>query len=465
MAAPLNLPEIPLRLVKPRRRPHHLAALAFFACSRFGPVYPTRPAPSLGAATADPPPARVVAHLAMTKAALTAALDAAAARSGEGTFPFLGSSRRYAWDRAPLDVSLSQGRIVLRTRVHAVADMPLRQIEAPLDLKLEAEPVVGSEYVVKLQSIDVHVTSEQVGLAFADRLAGVYDTIAKGIAAELEAFAYDLKPLIAEAYARIERPIALPLGDAQGCAELRVLEIEAGPTVLADGIEKDLALIVEPSITLPCTDAGETPVARLPALSNVSTLPSGPFTVTVPIAASYDELARAMSAAFTRGRLYFSAEHPDVYLERPEVYESDQKLVLKLHIAGPVHELGIDSDLDGDLYLVGHPVVVDNELSLPDLEPTIETRNFLLSLKALTDADRIRDEARHTLRLDISARLRDVRGKLGDGLTFAAGPGCFRGEVDRIEVTGVYPHAAYLRVYVSVTARARVSMPCDDASP
>ena len=31
---------------------------------------------------------------------------------------------------------------------------------------------------------------------------------------------------------------------------------------------------------------------------------------------------------------------------------------------------------------------------------------------------------------------------------------------DRVEVTGVHPHAAYLRVYVSVTARARASMPC-----
>jgi hypothetical protein len=32
--------------------------------------------------------------------------------------------------------------------------------------------------------------------------------------------------------------------------------------------------------------------------------------------------------------------------------------------------------------------------------------------------------------------------------------------VDRVEVTGVYPHAAFLRIYVGITAHARASMPC-----
>ena len=127
--------------------------------------------------------------------------------------------------------------------------------------------------------------------------------------------------------------------------------------------------------------------------------------------------------------------------------------------------MGIDANLDGDVYLSGHPAVIDNELLVPDLEPTIETRNFLLSLKAISDGERIRDQARAALRLDIGARLRDARDKLGSGLTFGERGGCFRGDVDRIEVIGVHPHAAYLRVYVAVTARARLRMPCDADVP
>lgn len=73
--------------------------------------------------------------------------------------------------------------------------------------------------------------------------------------ARLKDFTYDLRPLVAEASARLARPLELPVGDATACARLHVLEIEAAPTVLADGIEKDLAIVVAPSVTLPCVDA------------------------------------------------------------------------------------------------------------------------------------------------------------------------------------------------------------------
>lgn len=460
-----------------------LLALLVTACSRFGPVYPPRPSPSEGAPVADPEPSRVVAHLVVTSTALRQAIEDAAPRSGDGTIHVLGGDRRYTWERGPLDVALGDGHVTLRTQVHATLALPLKTLDLPLELRASAEPVVGSEYAVKLQSVDVHVTSTDTGLLLADKVAGVYGKIEAPIADRLSSFAYDLRPLLGEAYSRVAAPIDLPVGDAHACATLKVLEVEAGPTVLADGIEKDVALVVAPSITMPCEDgdanananangdAGDdagtgtelhASMPQLPPLSNVATLQPGPFTVTIPIAARYDELTRAMTAAFTDGKLFFSKEYPAVYLEKPEIYESQGALVLRLHIAGPVHGLGIETNLDGDLFLVGHPAVVDNELRIPDLEPTIETRNLLLSLKAMTGADAIRDEARAALRLDIGARVREARAKLGDGLTFALrkSDACFRGDVDRVDVTGVYPHAAYLRVYVAVTARARAEMPC-----
>jgi hypothetical protein len=436
-------------------------------CSRFGPVYPPRPTPSSAPPFADPAPARVVAHLVVTSHGLAAALDEAVPASGEGTFALLGGDRRYAWRRAPIDVAFSQGRVVVSVHAQATVSLSLKAIEVPIDVHVEAEPVVSSTYTVKLQSIDARVESDDSRLALAERVAGVYEKIAAVVTAQLRTFEYDLRPVLAEAYGRVARPIALPIGDVSACARLRVLEVEAGPTVLSDGIEKDIALVVAPSVTLPCVDApgdgsdgGGDAVAGLPPLFNVAALESGPFTVTIPIAASYAELTRAMALAFTDGKLHFSEEYPEIYLEKPELYESQDQLVLKLHVAGPVHALGADAQLDGDLYLVGHPAVVDNELVVPDLEPTIETRNFLLSLKAIRDGDRIRAQARQALRLDIGARLREAHDKLGQGLTFAAERGCFQGDVDRVEVTGVHAHAAYLRVYVAVTARARLLVPC-----
>src|SRR5262249_15628001 len=162
-----------------------------------------------------------------------------------------------------------------------------------------------------------------------------------------------------------------------------------------------------------------------------------------PVVAAYGELTRSLAGTFTDGKLFFSAEHPKLYLEKPELYESSGALVLKLHIAGPVHELGIDTDINGDLYLVGHPSLVDNEISLPDLEPTIETSNFLLSLKAMADGDRIKNDARKALRLDLTARLKPVREKLSSELTFGDDKQCLVGNLDKLELTELHTHQAY----------------------
>ena len=242
--------------------------------------------------------------------------------------------------------------------------MPVGSLEFPFDVHVVAEPVVSTEYKVRIQSLEVKVSSTDRRLKVADHVAGVFDSIAAELTAKLKDFAYDVRPSLEQAYARISAPIPLPIGDAHGCASLRVLGIEAGPTVVADGLEKDLALVVAPEVTLPCA-ASEPP--PLPAFANVAQLQPGPFTVVVPIAARYDELTRAMGTLFTDGKYFFSSEHPKLYLENPEIYQSQGQIVVKVHVKGAVHKLGIDADLDGDLYLAGHLAVVDNELQVPDL--------------------------------------------------------------------------------------------------
>ncbi len=434
-------------------------ALALVACgTRFGAVYPSRPSSSAGGPLADPAPARMVAHVAVTSDALRTSVDRAVPATGIGTFPFVSGERSYQWARDPFSVSFSQGRIVLDTHVKTILDMPVSSMNVTLDVHVLAEPVINTDYLVKLQSTEVKVTSTDKRLKIADAVANVLGKIEKELDAKLKEFSQDLKPIISEAYARVQRPFEFPLGEAKGCAELRVLGVEAGPTVLADGLEKDLALIVAPSVTLPCTPLESLP--GLPPLSNVATLTPGPFTVTVPIAANYDELTKAMSLTFTDGKYFFSKEYPKLYLTEPEVYASEDRVVLKMRIKGPVQKFGFDEDLDGDIFLSGRPTLVDNELSIPDLEQTIETKSFLLKLKAMADGDAIRDQARKALRLNLTERFQDVKKQLKDSLEFGSGDACFRGSVDKLEVTGIYPHGSYLRVVLSVTGRARLAMPC-----
>ncbi len=378
-----------------------LTIIALGACttSRFGAIYPPRPPNSPSPPLADPAPSRVVMHVAITGQKLQDLLEQTIPREGQGDFTLLGGQRHYTWERGPLKLSFDSSHLMIDTDVLAHVDVKITTVDLPLSLHVVTQPVVNTDYAVKLQSNDVKVTSNDRRMRLAESAAGALDLIGSQIKAQVDGFKYDLKPSLQQAYERAGKPIDIPIGDAHGCANLNVLSVEAGPTIIADGIEKDLALVVAPSITIPCPP--ETTAAPLPPLANVAFVPPGPFTVTVPIAAAYTELTKAMGLVFTNGKYFFSSEYPKLYLSNPELYESQGQIVLKMHIAGPVHKFGIDADLNGDLYLSGHIAVIDNELSIPDLEPTIETKNFLLSLKAMADGDKIRDQARQALRLDI----------------------------------------------------------------
>lgn len=427
-------------------------------CTGFGAVYPSRPAETPGEAIADPTPAKLVMHLTVTSAGLKSAIEENLPLTGEGTFPLLGKDRKFTWKRSPVALRFMQGRVGLDLHVDANADLPISSLDIGLDFKVLAEPVVTSEYQAKLQSLEVTVTSNDRTIKLADTVADVLKKMKTEIESKLTAFSFDLKPMIGSAYDRVAKPIDLPLGEARGCAMLKVLGVEAGPTVLADGFEKDIALIIAPSITIPCAAAeAATPI---PPLANVASLPSGPFTVSLPIAARYDELAKAMTLAFTDGKLFFAKDFPGLYMEKPEVYAAKDQLVLKLHISGPIDKYGINTTLNGDIFMSGHPVVEDNELRVPDLEPTIETSNFLLGLKAALDGNTIRDQARAALHLDIGERLRAVKDKLSSDLAFGNGQGCLKAQANKIEVSGVHVHSAYLRVYVGITGSASVYMPC-----
>jgi hypothetical protein len=422
------------------------------------PVYPPRPPASPAEPFADPAPAKVVLHTTITAKGLEDGIEEALPRTGEGMFAFVRGERKYTYSRGPAKVQFGQGKITIELHVDANLDMPVSSLDVGLDFKISAEPVITAEYTAKLQSVDVQVSSEDRVVKVADTAGDVLAKLRGVLQGKLADFSYDLRPLIAPAYERMARPIDIPMGEAHGCARLKLLSVEAGPTVLAGGIEKDLAFVVAPQVTFPC--GAEEELAPLPPLSNVATLASGPFTVTVPIAAAYDELAKAMALTFTDGKYFFSKTYPELYLEKPEVYAAKDQLVLKVHIGGRVKQGSIDTALDGDLFMSGHPAVVDNELRIPDLQPTIETSSFLLGIKAALDGDTIRDQARAAMRLDIGSRIKSAQDKLGTELSFGEGRGCLKAQAHKVEVTGIHVHASYLRVYVAATASAAASVPC-----
>ncbi|KFA94017.1 hypothetical protein Q664_05495 [Archangium violaceum Cb vi76] len=520
--------------------PALLASLALVSCA--GPriesqtLQPPAPTANGGRPVSDPPPSRIVIHATIFREALLKKMAESLPRSGEGNAQlFAGQTLHYTWQREPLTIKFDRGRVVVSVPVHGRFNM-LGEREMPITVTIAGEPVMTADFKALLQSTEVQVVAAGPVDAVNRTVEGKLKEL---IGKTLDEFRFDVRPLLASAFSRLARPIEIPVGGDQfACAELKVTSLEAAPTMLADGFEKDLGVVVMPSVTLPCTpvasltqststdggtpvtdaglqaasptpapgsttqftsytpgttgsdggtpgpdagtqtamyttavpsdggtstDAGSPPPpatqVAMPLLQNVSTLPSGPFKVVIPVAARYEELSKALEASM-KGRLHFSESHPELYMENPQVYPSDDTVVIKMNLGGKASVGSYSVPMQGEIYFAGHPHVIDNQISVPDLEITPGTASELLKLKFALDYKSIRDQARQALRVDISERLAAVKDKMSTEMSFSEDLGCVRGQVLRSEVTGIYPHPNFLRIYVQVDAQLGLYLPC-----
>ncbi|MFO0620281.1 MAG: DUF4403 family protein [Polyangia bacterium] len=429
-------------------------------------LYPPRPPAVPGPALADPPQSRVNMHISLTEAGIRELIEATVPLQGEVPFTFVGQ-RKLQWKRTPVELRFNNatGTVGVRATIIGQATIATNPTFS-ITLTAEVQPALGSDYMALLQNPQVQVQSEDRLLKAAEWGAGALTMMKDEIEKRLRELRVDLRPMLSENYEKLARPINFPVGDAKACVKLGVQAIEAGPSVLAGGFEKDISVVVAPSVTLPCSSekgiAGGS--VKLPPLHNVASIPSGPFEVTVPIAATYEELQKAMKQAFTDGKLVFDPDYPDLYLEKPELYASGGQIVTKLHLNGFVKK-GWKISLEGDLYMSGHPEIIDNQLTVPDLEPTFDTKSALLKLKTSLDSDKMKKQIRQALRLDIGGRLQSVRDKLSKDLLVRhklnPGPeGCVKADIGRVEIAGLFAHDSYLRMYVKVSARSAAYLPC-----
>jgi hypothetical protein len=247
------------------------------------------------------------------------------------------------------------------------------------------------------------------------------------------------------------------VGDARGCASLRVLGVQANPTVFDGGIQKDISLLVAPSVTFPCGPAAAT--QPLPALADVQGIPPGSFTIGIPIAVDYQEMTKALGSLLQAGKYYFSKEYPKLYVSDPSVSASGDTLVVKVHVQGSVPGA---SPLNETITLSGHPSVVNNVLTVPDLDLGADAKSLLAKLKVPADGELLRDQARKVLHVDIGQRLQPLKSGLSTELGFGSkqDKGCLRAGVDQLTVSTVSAQPTYLSVSVAVTAHTSLEMPC-----
>ena len=88
----------------------------------------------------------------------------------------------------------------------------------------------------------------------------------------------------------------------------------------------------------------------------------------------------------------------------------------------------------------------------------------------------MRREVQQALRLDVSQRLAAVKAKISNELSYRTAlpstaegrPGleaCVTADVGRIELSDLYAHDSYLRLYVKITGQAALYLPCPASVP
>ena len=444
-------------------------------------LYPTRPVDERSLPIADPPLQRPTMHLTVTREGLEALLDALVPRGDTGAYALLGA-RTWSWQRQPFALAFDDARksMTATTDVNAIVDVPGAMLNIAMKVKADVQPVLTAHHKLVLQAVTVKVSSDDRRMRLADT-AGLVAHVEQTLLEKLTGLQVDLQPAFLSLHQKLAAPLFLPLQPASACFTLDLRALEAGPTILADGLEKELALTVAPSLTMPCTARGADgsavvvvegappgPLAPLPPLKNSSGIEGGPFALRIPIAAGYDELQKAMGMAFPDGKLFFSTEQPHLFITSPEVFAAGGEVVVRVRIGGFV-EQGVRVDVDGDLYLAGKPTIRDNFLEFPDLRPTVETDQALLKVALALKEQALVDAVKKALRLDVSARLATVKQKLTDALTMTTSlvdgvaPLCTSVEIGRVAVDDIAVHDPYLRATVSTTAVFSASLPCPGA--
>ncbi len=450
--------------------------------SQTASLYPKGPVATSSPPVADPPLQRPTLHLTISRSGLQSLLDALIPRTDTGNYALLGA-RAWSWSRTPFALAFDDARksMTATTDVTATVELPGTAMQIAMKVAADAQPVFTAQHKLVLQAVKVSVRSDDRRIKMAEFGAGLTAHVEKTLQEKLTTLQVDLAPAFGALHEKLGAPMFLSIGEASACFTLDVRGIEAGPSILADGLEKELALTVAPSLTLPCTVAGKDgrpmtlteaaganarELPPLPALRNSSGIEGGPFTLSVPVAAGYAELQKAMWAAFPDGKLFFSKEHPGLYITDPRVSSAAGEVVVVVRIGGHV-EKGVRIDVDGDLFLTGRPAVRDNFLEFPDLRPTIETEQALLAVAIALQEVELTTAVRKALRLDLSARLAAVKEKLVDALSMekvvveGVPPLCTRAELGRLEIKEIAVHDPYLRATVTTTALLSASLPCE----
>jgi hypothetical protein len=196
---------------------------------------------------------------------------------------------------------------------------------------------------------------------------------------------------------------------------------------LSAGMSAQPEVIVSPT----APPASNTP---LPPLQNGPI--SNQFHVALVGSLSWDDATKLLSSSFA-GKQYKAGPLHNIILDHVNVLGNGNTMIVAV---------GVTGNINGTVYLQGTPTYVRSrngkpveEIEVPDLEFTPETRNVLAASAAWVLHSTIRDELRAKAVFPLGHRLTDLRTKLEAGLNRQLAPGIsLTGKITDLTLRGVY---------------------------
>ncbi len=179
------------------------------------------------------------------------------------------------------------------------------------------------------------------------------------------------------------------------------------------------------------------PPQPLPPLPDISENPPGnAFNIYVDGKLQYAPLASYLNTELQKlGNIPIDGGY--INLSNAEISgQSNFKLVLKVYLTGKVKGI----KYKGWLYLTGTPTynALTNELSLPDLDYTLETRNILLRIANWLLNSRVRQILQDRAKWDISQTLSSVKQNLQAAINRAINENIStEGTIDNLGIVGI----------------------------
>lgn len=332
---------------------------------------------------------------------------------------------------------------------------PLRQIDisysSSIDL-LKNYRLKSTTTLVKLQPIN-RCTVTVLGIDATDRVIKFVkkrlEDLGKSVDKRIDDL--DFKPIVQTAWNKVSTEIKLGnLGYmAINPKALRLSALNFDGSTL----RMSVGLTANPTIT---TESAQLPITEVPDLSDFT--PGNGFNIYLDLSAGYDTLSKYLDRKVAGTVIKIG--HKRFVINKANVYGiGNQKIVVAVDFKGRRR---------GQIFLTGTPSYnsITHELTVPDLDFDINTKEVLLRMAKWIFSNKINSALREKAKFDFSSVIASAKQKLHEELNQDLADNIkISGDLNDLNIQDIYPENSRLLLRSLANGRVSLTITTPDSTP